>query len=218
MTKTGETARTTSVAIEPESLTETWLLYQKQIIIIAIVVVAGTAGLYLWKRSGEIREVKAAQAFQSAEAAFMSGNKPLAQTELEKIVTRYKGTASGTQAAMLMAQTLFEEGKHADGVAQLEAIVGGAPKPLRAGIHALIAAGLEASGKPAEAAAAYERAAGLAQFDIDADMHRMEQARNLAASGDAAGATAIYRRIAELEDSPFAGEARVRLGEVSAKP
>lgn len=216
MTKTGEAARPTPT-IEPESLAETWLLYQKQIITVAVVLAAGAGGFYLWKRSGQIKEEKAGAAFLAAEAAFMSGNKPLAQTELEKIVTRYKGTTSGTQAAMLMAQALFEQGKHAEGIAQLEGALGGAPASLKAGIHALIAAGHEGAGKAAEAAAAYGKAAAASEFTIDQDMYKMEQARVLAGSGDAAGARTIYEEIGGREDSPFAGEARVRLGEVKAK-
>lgn len=216
MTKTGEAARPTPM-IEPETLGETWLLYQKQIIIGAIVIVAGAGGFWLWSRSGQIKEEKAGEAFQAAEATFMSGNKLLAQSELEKIVTRYAGTTSGTQAAMLIAQVLFEQGKHAEGIAQLEAVAGNAPASLRAGIQALIGSGLESSGKPAEAAVAFAKAAAAADFDIDRDMHRMEQARNLVAANDVAGATKIYEEITAREDSPFAGEARVRRGELGAK-
>jgi hypothetical protein len=45
----------------------------------------------------------------------------------------------------------------------------------------------------------------------------MDEARAKAAAGDAAGATEIYRTLAAQEDSPFAGEARVRLGELMGK-
>jgi predicted negative regulator of RcsB-dependent stress response len=217
MTKTGEAARPLAT-LEPESLGETWLLYQKQIIIGAIVVAASAGGFWLWSRSGQIKEEKAATAFLPAEATFLSGNKFLAQAELEKIATRYKGTSAGTQAAMLTAQVLFDQGKHAEGIAQLEAALGGAPKALRAGIHALIGGGLESSGKPAEAAAAFAKAAAESAFANDRDMQQMEQARNLLAANDAAGAAKIYREISAHEDSPFSGEAKVRLGEAAAKP
>jgi hypothetical protein len=119
---------------------------------------------------------------------------------------------------MLTAQVFFEQGKHAEGIAQLEAVAGSAPKALRAGIQALIGSGLESSGKPAEAAAAFAKAATEAGFAVDRDMHHMEQARNLLAANDAAGAAKIYKEISSREDSPFAGEAKVRLGEANAKP
>lgn len=216
MTKTGEAARPTPT-IEPETFAETWLLYQKQIIIGAIVIAAAGGGFWMWRRSAQIKEEKASAAFQVAEASYMGGNQALAVTELEKIVGRYKGTTSGTQAAMLIAQSLMEQGKHAEGIAQLEAALASAPAALKSGLQALIGAGLEGAGKPAEAAAAYARAAESAQFEIDRDMHRMEQARNLVAANDVAGARKIYESISTRDDSPFAGEARVRLGELTGK-
>jgi tetratricopeptide (TPR) repeat protein len=216
MTKTGEAARPTPT-IAPEDLGETWLLYQKPIIIGAIVLAVAGGGFWMWRRSGQIREEKASALFSAAEASYMGGNQALAVTEFEKIVARYDGTTSGTQAAMLIAQSLMEQGKHAEGIAQLEAALGSAPSALKPGIYALIGAGNEGAGKPAEAAAAYGRAAAGAQFEVDRDMHRMEQARNLAAASDTAGALKIYQEIAAREDSPFAGEARVRTGELSGK-
>lgn len=216
MTKTGEAARPTPT-IEPETLGETWLLYQKQIIIGAIVVFAAGGGFWLWQRSAEIKQEKASAAFQAAEASFMSGNQALAVTELERIATRWKGTTAGTQSVMLMAQSLMEQGKHAEAITKLQSALGGAPDALKSGIHALIGAGHEGAGQPAEAAVAFGRAAAAAQFQADRDMHRVEQARNLFAANDLAAAEAILQEIATREDSPFAGEARVRLGEVIAK-
>lgn len=216
MTKTGEAARPTPT-IEPETFAETWLLYQKQIIIGAIVIAAAGGGVWMWRRSAQIKEERASEAFQVAEASYMGGNQALAVTELEKIVGRYKGTTSGTQAAMLIAQSLMEQGKYAEGIAQLEAALGSAPEALKAGLHALIGAGHEGAGKPAEAAASYGRAAAASQFEIDRDMQRMEQARNLVAANDAAGARKLYEEIAARDGSPFAGEARVRMGELTGK-
>ncbi len=217
MSNTGITPSTAS-GLEPESVAEMLQTYQKQIIVGVIVLVAAGGGFWMWRRSAEIREGRAGEAYQAAESAFASGNMPLAQTELEKITGRYAGTAPGTQAAMLLAQVHFGQGKYDEGMRVLEAASSKAPAPLKAGIQALMGAGYEGSAKPAEAAAAYGKAAELSQFDIDRDMYRMEQARILAASGDAAGAGKIYLEIGQREDSPFAGEAKVRHGEQQAKP
>lgn len=216
MTKTGEAARPTPVGAE-ETITEWLITHQKTLVIGAIVLAAAGGGGWLWQRSAQIKETRAAEALQGAEAAFSAGNMPLAQVELGKITTRYAGTAAGTQAAMMMAQTLFDEGKFAEGIAQLQPATGTAPKTLRAGVHALIAGGLEGEGKPAEAAVAYATAAGAAQFKLDGQMYRMESARTLVAAGDATAARVILEAISVLEDSPFAGEAKVRLGELLAK-
>ena len=212
------TPSSTVGGLEPESIAETFQTYQKQILVGVIVLAAAGGGFWMWKRSAEVREGRAGEAYQVAEGAFASGNMPLAQAELEKVTGRYAGTASGTQAAMLLAQVHFGQGKYADGMKVLEAASSKAPAPLKAGIQALMGAGLEGTAKPAEAAAAYGKAADLSQFDIDRDMYRMEQARILAAAGDAAGAGKIYLEIGQREDSPFAGEAKVRLGEQQAKP
>ena len=45
----------------------------------------------------------------------------------------------------------------------------------------------------------------------------MEQARALVSAGDSAGGLKLYQTIASRDDSPFAGEAKVRVGELSAK-
>lgn len=212
------TPSSTVGGLEPETIAETFQTYQKQILIGVIALAAAGGGFWMWKRSAEIREGRAGEAYQAAEGAFASGNMPLAQTELEKVSGRYAGTTSGTQAAMLLAQVHFGQGKYDEGMKVLTAAASKAPAPLKAGIQALMGAGYEGTAKPAEAAAAYAKAAELSQFDIDRDMYRMEQARILAASGDAAGAGKIYLEIGQREDSPFAGEAKVRLGEQQAKP
>jgi predicted negative regulator of RcsB-dependent stress response len=217
MSNSGTTPSTVS-GLEPETIAETLQTYQKQILVGVIVLAAAGGGFWMWKRSAEIREDRAGEAYQVAEGAFASGNMPLAQTELEKITGRYAGTSPGTQAAMLLAQVHFGQGKYEDGMKVLEAASSKAPAPLKAGIQALMGAGYEGTSKPAEAAAAYGKAAELSQFDIDRDMFRMEQARILATAGDAAGAGKIYLEIGQREDSPFAGEAKVRLGEQQAKP
>ncbi len=216
MTKTGEAARP-SLTLEPESLGDTLVRYQRPILIGAIVILVGLGGVWMWRRSAVVKETRAAEAYAGAEAAFGAGNMALAQPELEKVATRYVGTAAGTQAAMLLAQIHFDGGKHADGIAALERALASSPEALRAGTQALIAAGHEASGKPADAATAYERAATAASFVEDREMYRMEAARNHVTAGNAAAAKAIYESIAAREDSPYVGEAKVRLGELTAK-
>lgn len=216
MTKTGEAARPTP-EVDAESITDWLITHQRSVIIGAIVIAAGVGGGWLWKRSAEIKEGRAEEAYLSAEAAFIAGNVPLAQAELEKITVRWAGTSAGTQAAMLMAQLLYDQGKYAEGIAQLDGLTSKAPKLLRAGVQALIAGGHEGAGQPAEAATAFALAAQSAQFTLDRQMYRMEQARNLVAAGDVAGARAIYSEIRVLDDSPHAGEAKVRLGELIAK-
>lgn len=216
MTKTGEAARP-RLELEPESFGETLQQYQKPIIIGAIVLAAAFGGTWMWLRSAEIRETRAAEAYTAAEAAFGAGNAQLAQPELERVFTRYTGTTAGTQAGMLLAQVLFDQGKFAEGLTQLETALAKAPKPLRAGVLSLMGSGHEGAGQFAEAAARFIEAAGATEFALDADQFRMSAARNHVAAGNVAGARAIYEEISGREDYEFAGEAAVRLGETMTK-
>lgn len=216
MTKTGDAARP-SLALEPESLVDTLQRYQRPILIGAILVLAGIGGTWMWRRSAEIKETRAAEAYATAEAAFGAGNPQLAQPELEKAVTRFRGTAGGTQSAMLLARILFDQGKYDDGLKALNEALGASPSTLRASLHGLIGAGLEASGKPAEAATAYERAAETAAFREDQELYRMEAARNHLEAGNLTAAKGLYEGVAARDDSPFLGEAKVRLGEITGK-
>lgn len=216
MTKTGEAARP-SLALEPETLLDTASRYQKPIIIGAIVLAASIGGLFLWQRSGLIKETRAGQALAAAETAFGAGNPQLARPELEKIVQRYRGTNGGTQAQLLLAQIQFEAGEHDEGISGLAEALRSSPRHLKPGVMAMIARGHEGAGRFAEAATEFERAASEASAVTMKDMNRMDAARNHAAAGNSAGAVQIYESIADREDSPFAGEAKVRLGEVKAK-
>ncbi len=216
MTKTGEAARPT-LNLEPESFADTVQMYQRPIMIGVIILTVGVGGWWLWTRSAQIKETRAAEAHSVAESAFGAGNFALAQPELEKVSVRYAGTTAGTQSAMLLAQVLYDQDKHADGIAALERALGSAPKTLKAGVQGLIASGLEDSGKPAEAATAFERAAAASEFVEDREMYKMEAARNHTTAGNAAAAKALYEEIVTREDSPYVGEAKVRLGEITSK-
>ncbi len=216
MTKTGVAARPT-LDIEPETFLETLEMYQKPIIVGVIAVAVAVGSIWMWRRSVEIRETRAAEAYVAAEAAFGAGNTQLAQPELERVLERYAGTTAGTQSAMLLAQVLYDQGKFAEGVTRLETALGRAPEALRPGLLSLMANGQEGAGESKKAAESFEKAAAAATFEIDRDQLRMSAARNHLAAGDSASARAIYESIASRDDSEFAGEARVRLGEITIK-
>ncbi|MHB1298085.1 MAG: tetratricopeptide repeat protein [Gemmatimonadaceae bacterium] len=216
MTRTGAAARP-SLDLEPESLADTVQFYQKQIIIGAIVIAVAVAGVWMYRRSADIKETRAAEAYAAAETAFGAGNVALAQPELERVLSRYAGTTAGTQSAMLLAQLLFDQGKPAEGLAQLQRALDKSPEALKPGLLNLIGSGHEAAGESKEAADAFQRAAAATKFATEKDQLRMSAARNLMAAGNVAGARAIYEEIAGREDSDYAGEARVRLGETIVK-
>ncbi|MEX2181148.1 MAG: tetratricopeptide repeat protein [Gemmatimonadaceae bacterium] len=217
MTKTGAAARAQFTPDDDESLVEFFVRYQRPIVIGVLAVSLGLGGWWMAKRSSEIRETKAGEALLAGESAYSMGNAPLAQVEFDKVMTRYAGTSAGAQAALLSAQIYFEDGKLDEGIARLETALVKAPRHLRAGVIGLLGSGKAAAGKPAEAAAEFERAAAVAQFRQEREQFQMEAARLYALAGNISAARALYEAIAATEDSGHAGEARLRLGELTSR-
>jgi len=216
MAKTGDGAFE-RLDLESDSFLDTLRKYQRQITIGAIVVAVGVGGGWMLIRSRQIRELRAGEALVAGESAFARGDVPVARAELAKVHTRYAGTSAGTQAVLLFAQIAFEAGQVDSGMVVLAGPGSKAPKHLRPAVFAMEAAGHALAGRPAESAAAYERAAAAAQFRPEAEQYQMEAAKQHIAAGNSAAAKALYEAIADREDSANSGEARVRLGELAVK-
>jgi predicted negative regulator of RcsB-dependent stress response len=188
----------------------------KAISIGGMVVVAAVAIGMLWRASVEKKEVRASEALGSALAVVQSGNTALAQSDLTAMIRRYGDTKAGVQARMLLAQVLYDQGKAEEGLRELEA--GSPEEPFTASYHALKAAGLEQTGKPAEAAAEYERASSAARTDLAKASYRSDAARTYLVAGNRDAALMIWEAMAADDSNPLAGEAKVRIGELQVKP
>lgn len=199
-----------------ESIFEWARVNSSKLSIGGIVVVALAAVGLLWRASADKKEVRASQALAAAQSVVQSGNAALAQSDLQALLRRYGGTTAAIQARMLLAQVHFGQGKIEDGLRELDAI--GSPGPYAASVHGLRAAGLEQSGKPAEAAAEYERAAGVANTTIGKASYQSDAARNYLAGGNTDAAKRLWEAMAADDANPLAAEARVRLGEIKVKP
>ncbi|HJU74856.1 MAG TPA: tetratricopeptide repeat protein [Gemmatimonadaceae bacterium] len=185
---------------------------------VGITLLAVVVATYMWRRSAAIKEQRAEQALMSASRTFGSGNLPLAQSDLEKLIVRYGSTNSGAQGRLLLAQILFEQNKVDSGLKVLETVGGGPGGAFVASVHALRAAGLEQLSKPAEAAAEYERAAETAHGTVERDMYRADAARAYTTAGQKEKALQIWQTLANDERSPMQPEAKLRIGELTAKP
>ena len=181
-----------------------------------IVLVAVAAVAFLWRASADKKEVRASQALASAQAVVQSGNAALAQSDLQALLRRYGGTSAAIQARLLLAQVHFGQGKVDDGLNALNEIK--SPGLYAASVHAMRAAGLEQSGKPAEAAAEFEKASDAATTPVGKAAYRSDAARAYLAAGNRDAAKRIWESIANDDANPLAGEARVRIGELTAKP
>ena len=185
----------------------------------ALVLVAG-AGYWFYLRSADIKRQNAERGLNQAKQSLAAGNAALATTDLQRVATRYKGTASGAQAAMLLAQLSFQQGKFAEGVQALEPYkTSGAAGENLPAVLTLIGDGLLAQGKLDEAVASYRSAAEATDLPGSKAMLRAKQARALMAGGKNAEAKAIWEQLANDPDAAVVrNEAVIRLGELDAQP
>jgi predicted negative regulator of RcsB-dependent stress response len=203
---------------DDESLTE-WLTLHKRGVtwaVIALAIVVG--GYWFYARSQSIKGQRAEAAYFQARQSGAAGDLPKAVSDLQKVVNRYQGTRAGAQAALSLAQALYDQKKYKEGVEALKKSEAKAPDEFKAAIHALQAAGYEELKDFVSGAQAYIAAAEATRFPSDKAEYRAAAARDYMAAGKTADARAIWTELAKDESSPAAAEARVRLGEVEAKP
>jgi predicted negative regulator of RcsB-dependent stress response len=214
MTKTGEAARP-PIAVDSDSLMDTVQLYRKQITIGAIVLAALAGGAFLWQASNARKATQAEKAFFDAIELYQQKD-PKSADALSKVATRYNGTAGGAQAAMILAQSQYDAGKFDDGLKTLEGV--SAPAAFGSGIESLKAAGYEGKGQFDKAAEHYQTAVAKAVLTGEKDYLQGEVARTLAAAGKRTEALKVWESLAAKPDSPMAGEARIRMGELGVVP
>ena len=214
MTKTGDAARPPMIS-DPESLLDTFQLYRKQITIGAIVVAAVAGGAFLWQASNARKSAQAEKAFFDAIALYGQGD-PKAAADLAKVAARYNGTAGGVQAAMILAQSHFDGGKFDEGLKALDAV--SSAGVFASGLEALKAVGYEGKQQFDKAAEHYLAAVAKASLSGEKDYLKGEAARALTAAGKKAEALKVWEELAAKFDSPMAGEARIRIGELTAAP
>ncbi len=185
--------------------------------VVVVVAIVAVVGVYQW--NAERNAVQAESALYRAQSAFQSQNTQLAQTDLGRVIDQFPGTPAATQAAMLLAQTFYDEAKWDEGIAALRRVEGrGSAEEFQASVHSLIGVGLEGKGDFPAAASAYLAAAEATQFDLDDQAYRSDAARAYTEAGNTAEATRLWRELLDLPNSPYAAEARVRLGELMARP
>jgi predicted negative regulator of RcsB-dependent stress response len=200
-----------------DSLLGSLQLHSKKILAAAVGLAAIAGAAYLYNASEATKGVAAERAYYQAQQSVAAGNLPLATTDMRKAADRFRGTAAGNQAALTLAQLLYDQGKFAEGVAAAERV---SPETdtQRASKEALVAAGLEGQRKFAEAAARYRAAAGATKLASEKAALRASEARALTAAGKPAEARAIWTELSADPASTLADEAKIRLGELTAKP
>lgn len=193
-----------------------WLsLHAKKIAVAAVVVAVAVGGIFAYRQISASTAQRAERAYFAAQAT--QGAPADQERALDGVIGAYGGTPAATQAAMLLAQLRYNRGAYAEGVAALARIDGNGGE-FEASIDALIAAGLEGQGEFGEAAAKYREAAEEARFDVDREGYLGDAARAYHRAGNDAEAVRLWTELAEDPLGALAAEARVRLGELTAKP
>jgi predicted negative regulator of RcsB-dependent stress response len=198
-----------------ESIAEWFQAHLREVAIGAILVLVVAAGTWLWRASAEKKAVNASQALGDAQRVFASGNLPLAQSDLQRLVQRYSGTNAALEGRLLLAQVYFQQDKVDEGLKVLRDA--GAGGPFESSIHSVLAGGLEQQGKSAEAAAEYLKAAETALDEDSKSTMKAEAARAFEAAGDSSRALQLWTELASDDTNPMSGEARIRIGELEAK-
>jgi tetratricopeptide (TPR) repeat protein len=194
------------------------LLHKRAVTWAAVVVAVILGGFWFYQRSQSIKGQRAESAYFQARQSAAAGNLPLAVSDLQKVVVRYEGTRAGTQAALSLAQALYFQKKFKEGIAALKKAESSAHKEFRASIHVLEAAGYEELKDFVAAADQYNLAAKATEFPVDKAKYQAAAAREYMAAGKTEDAKRIWTELAKDDTKPEAAEARVRLGELTAKP
>jgi predicted negative regulator of RcsB-dependent stress response len=204
---------------EPLDLMQ-WLAHNRQwLTIAASVVVVGAGGWWVYNQSRITKEVNASKALNLAKQSIGAQNPALAVSDLQKLVSRYSGTGAGSEGALLLAQLDYDANKFQEGITVLEDAAKSAPQPMESEIRGLLGDGYLSLKNPSAAAKEFEKAADLTDREIDRASQRARAARAYAAAGDSAKSRQIWGDLSTQTKNPsVAAEAKVRLGELTAKP
>ncbi len=216
-TTTRSTASESSFEDATESFLDWFRLHSTKVVSGMAVVVVATAGYMAYRAYSAGQETRAERAFFDAQAPLANRDLAAAETQLRQVGTRYDGTAGGAQAQLALAQLLFDQGKYQEGLDVLKN-ADDAPSSLKPAVRVMRAAGEEGLGRPAEAAKLYEQAAADEEIEARKAELQANAARAYQQAGQADAARKIWTELGQKEGSPLADEARVRLGELDAKP
>ena len=203
---------------DEESLTEWVMLHKREATWAVVALALVVLGYWYYERSEALKAQRGESAYFQARQSAAAGNLPLAISDLQKVAARYDGTGAGAQASMTLAQALYQQKRFKEGIAALKKSEAKAPSDFRSSIHVLEADGYEDLKDFVAAAEQYKVAAKETRFPADKAQYQAAAARDYMVAGKTEEAKAIWTELAKDETGPMAAEAKVRLGELRAKP
>ncbi|HEU4680863.1 MAG TPA: tetratricopeptide repeat protein [Gemmatimonadales bacterium] len=167
--------------------------------------------------SGKRKEQFASRSLNQARAAAEAGNLPLASSELQKLITAYKGTDAATEAVITLNQIRLINGQsELAAVGLREFLAGQPPRQYVTPAYGLLAAALENSKRWADAGQAYTQASEAAEVEYLKAQYLVDAGRAYREGGNAEAAARAYRTVVEkYPKAPSFTEAQVRLAELT---
>ncbi len=168
--------------------------------------------------SGKRKEQFAARSLNQARAAAEAGNLPLASSELQRLITTYKGTDAAHEAVITLNQIRMVNGQsELAAVGLREYLASKPPEKYLSPAYGLLGAALENAKQWAEAANAYTQASNAAEVPFLKATYLVDAGRAYREAGRTEDAARAYRTILEkYSDAPSFTEAQVRLAELTA--
>jgi outer membrane protein assembly factor BamD (BamD/ComL family) len=196
-----------------------WYRDRQRYLLVALIILA--AGAIVWwfvVASGKRKEQFAARSLNQARAAAEAGNLPLASSELQRLITTYKGTDAANEAVITLNQVRMVNGQSELAAVGLREFL--ATKPAAkyvAPANGLLGAAQENAKRWADAGDAYLQASNAAEVPYLKAAYLVDAGRAYREAGRTADATRAYRTILEkYPDSPSFTEAQVRLAELTS--
>jgi outer membrane protein assembly factor BamD (BamD/ComL family) len=210
---------TTRDQVPAPETTNPWYRDRRRQLVVAVALIAAVAmvGWFLLA-SGKRKEQFAARSLNQARAAAEAGNLPLASSELQRLITTYKGTDAASEAVITLNQVRMVNGQSELAAVGLREYLAAKPdKKYVAPAYGLLGAALENSKRWGEAAEAYGQASNAAEVDYLKANYLVDAGRAYRQAGKIQDAERVYRTILQkYPKSPSFTEAQVRLAEVTA--
>jgi outer membrane protein assembly factor BamD (BamD/ComL family) len=210
-------ARTREQASAPATTTPWYRDYRRPLVAgIAIAAVAAIIGWFLLA-SGKRKEQFASRSLNQARAAAEAGNLPLASSELQRLITTYKGTDAASEAVITLNQVRMVNGQSELAVVGLREYIASKPaQKYLAPAYGLLGAALENSKRWSDAGDAYIQASNAAELEYLKANYLVDAGRAFREAGRSQDAERAYRTILQkYSKTPSFTEAQVRLAELT---
>jgi outer membrane protein assembly factor BamD (BamD/ComL family) len=202
----------------PPITTTPWYRDRRRQMVVAVALAAAAAivGWFLLA-SGTRKEQFAGRSLNQARAAAEAGNLPLASSELQRLITTYKGTDAASEAVIALNQVRMINGQSELAAVGLREYLAAKPaEKYVAPAYGLLGAALENSKRWAEAADAYNQASNAAEVEYLKASYLIDAARAYREAGRLREAERAYRTILQkYPKSASVTEAQVRLAELT---